>query len=393
MLHGFLDLSLWGIVAYTLIATHLTIIGVTVYLHRHQTHRALELHPVVSHFLRFCLWIGTGMVTKEWVAIHRKHHAAAETEEDPHSPVVHGINKVLWGGVFLYRKTALDPKVTQDYGHGTPDDWIERNVYAARYQYFGVIAMLLIDVLLLGVIAGPIVWLIQMAWIPFWAAGVINGVGHWGGYRNFASPDASTNIIPLGIIIGGEELHNNHHAFATSAKFSSKWWEFDIGWLYICTLAFFKLATVKKVAPRPIVDTNKHSIDLETLTAITAHRFQILSSYGKEVVTPVYRSAMNQAAATGQRIFHGKWRRLLMKDEVLMDDKAKLELQTVLKHSGTLSVVYEYKQKLQEIWRRTTQNQEQLLHALQEWCKQAEATGIKALQDFAITLRYYRTTA
>src|SRR5215212_3740004 len=247
---GLLDFSWWGYVVAALALTHVTIAAVTIYLHRCQAHRALELHPVVSHFFRFWLCLTTCMVTKEWAAIHRKHHAKCETAEDPHSPQVYGINRVLWAGVFLYVKESFNKETLERYGHGTPDDWIERNIYTKSAMY-GVSLMLAIDVFAFGVIPGALIWLTQIAWIPFWAAGVINGIGHFLGYRSYDAADASRNIVPLGILIGGEELHNNHHAFASSAKLSSKWYEFDIGWMYIRILESFRLATVKKVAPKP----------------------------------------------------------------------------------------------------------------------------------------------
>jgi stearoyl-CoA desaturase (Delta-9 desaturase) len=247
---GLLDLPWWGYVIAALALTHVTIASVTIFLHRHQAHRALDLHPVVSHFFRFWLWLTTGMVTKEWAAIHRKHHAKCETVEDPHSPQVHGINRILWTGVLLYVKESFNKETMERYGHGTPDDWIERNLYAPS-AIFGVSLMLAIDLLVFGIVPGVLIWLAQIAWIPFWAAGVINGVGHWFGYRSHGVNDASRNIVPWGILIGGEELHNNHHAYASSARLSNKWYEFDIGWLYIRILETFGLATVKKVAPKP----------------------------------------------------------------------------------------------------------------------------------------------
>ncbi|MEW8396853.1 MAG: fatty acid desaturase, partial [Candidatus Thiodiazotropha sp.] len=227
MFNGLFDLSLSGFILLTLVLTHITIVSVTVYLHRHQAHRALDLHPLLSHFFRFWLWLTTGMVTREWVAIHRKHHAKCETESDPHSPQTRGLGKVLWQGAELYQEEAGNPETLERYGKGTPDDWLERKLYQ-RHNYSGILLLLLLEIILLGP-AGITLWAIQMIWIPFWAAGVINGIGHYWGYRNFEIPNASTNIVPWGIFIGGEELHNNHHAFASSAKLSNRWWEFDLG--------------------------------------------------------------------------------------------------------------------------------------------------------------------
>ena len=246
--NGLIPLTWWQVVVVTLLMTHVTIAAVTIFLHRCQAHRALDLHPVVSHFFRFWLWLTTGMVTKEWAAIHRKHHAKVETAEDPHSPVTRGINTVMWSGAELYRAESHNAETMEKYGHGTPDDWLERNVYA-RFLWQGVGLMLAVDIVLFGAI-GLTIWAVQMAWIPFFAAGVINGLGHWWGYRNYATADTSTNLVPWGLLIGGEELHNNHHAYGTSAKFSAQWYEFDLGWLYIRALSALGLAKVRRVAPK-----------------------------------------------------------------------------------------------------------------------------------------------
>ena len=242
MYNGLIDLPWWGYIVYTLIVTHITIAGVTIYLHRHSAHRALELHPVISHFFRFWLWLTTGMVTKQWTAIHRKHHAKCETPEDPHSPQILGLKKVLWQGAELYRAEAKNDETMKRYGAGTPDDWMEHHVYS--HSVIGVSILMIINLVLFGPI-GLTIWAVQMAWIPFWAAGVVNGVAHYYGYRNFTCPDASTNLVPWGILIGGEELHNNHHGNGASAKFSQRWFEFDIGWQYIKILKFLRLAKVR----------------------------------------------------------------------------------------------------------------------------------------------------
>src|SRR5512144_2132951 len=268
---GLLDLPWWGVVIATLLFTHITIVAVTVFLHRAQAHRALDLHPAVSHFFRFWLWLTTGMVTKEWVAIHRKHHAKVETPDDPHSPQTRGIETVFWKGTELYRAESRNEETMAKYGHGVPDDWIERNLYS-RFSWQGVGLMLAVNLALFGPL-GATIWAVQMMWIPVTAAGIINGIGHYWGYRNFACADASTNIVPWGILIGGEELHNNHHAYGTSAKLSSQWYEFDIGWLYIRTLAALRLATVRKVAPQIRFDRDKAVADLATLQAVITHRY------------------------------------------------------------------------------------------------------------------------
>ena len=386
MLHGLLDLSLWGYIIAALLLTHITIAAVTIFLHRHQAHKALELHPMVSHFFRFWIWLTTATNTKEWVAVHRKHHAKCETREDPHSPQVLGLNKVLWQGAFLYHREAKDTDSLATYGKGTPEDWVERVLYT-RFNILGVVLMLVIDIVLFG-LAGILIWVTQMVWIPFWAAGVINGIGHDWGYRNHECPDASTNIIPWGVVVGGEELHNNHHAYSTSAKFSSKWWELDMGWMYICLLERLGLARVKKVAPKLVIGPTKPMVDMETLRAVLTHRFQVTSRYGKEVLAPVLREALHEANPAGRRLLK-RARKLLVRDESLLDEVSRSVLETVLCGSQSLKTVYSHKQRLQEIWKRSNLRQESLLHALQEWCRQAEATGIQVLIDFALRLRGY----
>lgn len=388
MFNGLLDLSVWGYIAAALIVTHITIASVTIFLHRHQAHRAVDLHPVVSHFFRFWLWMTTSMATKEWVAVHRKHHAKCETENDPHSPQVLGIDKVLWQGAELYRAEADKQETLDAYGHNTPDDWLERNLYSGRRNKLGIVLMLVINVLLFGG-AGLTIWAVQMAWIPFWAAGVINGIGHYRGYRNFEVSDASTNIVPFGIIIGGEELHNNHHAFGSSAKFSVKWWEFDIGWMYIRILSMLGLAKVKKLAPKPIMDHNKPAIDKDTVMALVANRFQVMSDYAREVMKQVYKEEVRKTSDSALRHQLKRARKFLSRNDALIDDKSRLSLQSALSQNKTLDTVYEYKQRLLSIWASTTASQEQLVKDIQEWCRQAEATGIKSLQDFAKSLKSY----
>jgi stearoyl-CoA desaturase (delta-9 desaturase) len=386
MINGLLDLSVWELVAAALVLTHITIASVTIFLHRHQAHRALDLHPVVSHFFRFWLWLTTGMRTIEWVAVHRKHHVKCETEEDPHSPQIFGIRKVLWQGAELYGVETDKPETMQKYGKGTPNDWIERKLYAP-WQNYGLGLMFLIDVLLFGA-AGITIWAVQMIWIPFWAAGVINGIGHYWGYRNYECKDASRNIVPWAIVIGGEELHNNHHTYPTSAKLSSKWWEFDIGWLYIRLLETVKLAKVNTVPPKPFIGPAKPVVDMDTLGAVLTNRFQVMSSYCKNVLLPVLREEVNKANASSHELLK-RAKSLLVREESLLNDNAKQKLESALSVSQKLKIVYSYKQKLEEIWNRRGVSQENLLTALQEWCKQAEAAGIHYLEDFAQSLKGY----
>ncbi len=349
------ELSAWQLVLVTLGLTHITIAAVTIFLHRAQAHRALELGMVPSHFFRFWLWLTTGMVTREWVAIHRKHHAKCETSEDPHSPQTRGVNTVLWKGAWLYRQEAKNQETLKKYGKGTPDDWLEHHVYAP-YPWLGVSTMLVIDLVLFG-LPGILIWAVQMVWIPFWAAGVINGLAHFWGYRNWNTTDASTNISPIGILIGGEELHNNHHAFASSARLSSRWYEFDIGWFYIRILEIMGMAKVRKVAPRIRINPHKLTVDFDTVTAVLGNRLQVLSNFARQVIRPV--------------------------------TQAELRHQAVLAESQALQTVYLYQQRLHQLWERTTQSQEARLEAVQEWISNAEKTGIEALEQFAHRLRGY----
>ena len=383
-LYGVLDLSVWQVVLATLALTHITIVSVTVFLHRSQAHRALDLHPAISHFFRFWLWITTGMVTREWVAVHRRHHAKCETPEDPHSPKVLGLGKVLTEGAELYREATSDPDLVRRYSHGTPDDWLEHRVYG-RFAWQGVGLMLILDVLLFGVY-GITVWAVQMLWIPFLAAGVINGVGHYWGYRNFESPDSATNIVPWGILIGGEELHNNHHAFPSSAKLSSKWWEFDIGWLYIRVLSALGLAKVKKVAPEPLFVEGKTSVDLDTLRAVIVGRMHVFARYTRDVLAPVTRTELCSTERHCRKLYR-RTRRLLSVEASRLDERARERLEQILANSQKLATVYRFREQLRELWERTAPNQEALLKSLQEWCQQAEATGIQALETFARNLR------
>ncbi|OUD16017.1 DesA family fatty acid desaturase [Thioflexithrix psekupsensis] len=384
MLHGLLDLPVWALVAITLIFTHITIAAVTIFLHRHQAHRALDLHPIISHFFRFWLWLTTGMMTREWVAIHRKHHAACETPEDPHSPQIFGIQRVLWQGAELYRASAKDKALLEKYGNGTPNDWIERHLYTP-YSLIGVLVMLFIDVLLFGVL-GLTIWAVQMVWIPFFAAGVVNGLGHWWGYRNYECADASTNLCPWGILIGGEELHNNHHTFASSAKLSSRPWEFDIGWFYIQLLAKLGLAQVKKVAP-PAIKLNPNP-RLEDVCSLLHQRFPVMLQYAQQVIDHVYRQELKHANGDSRTLLK-RARALLIREESLLDDQEKSHLQHILAQNHALETVYQYRLRLQNLWQHTTANQELLLQSLQEWCRQAEASGVQALQEFAQLLRRY----
>ena len=387
MFSGWFDLPWWGLVLAALALTHVTIAGVTIYLHRCQAHRALELHPIASHFFRLWLWLTTGQVTKEWAAIHRKHHAKCETAEDPHSPQVYGINKVLFGGVLLYVKESHNKETMERYGHGTPDDWIERNLYTP-YSFMGVVVMLALDLAMFGIVPGVLIWATQMAWIPFWAAGVINGVGHFFGYRNYDVVDASTNIVPWGILIGGEELHNNHHAFASSAKLSSKWYEFDIGWMYIRIMAALGLATVKKVAPKPRF-AEPRAVDLHTVQAVLANRYDVLSRYAK-LAKRTYANEIDRLRHWSPRdaeVLRSLKRAMLRGQAMAGHESARLS--EALKHSRALEITLAMRHELASMWERSNASKEQLVRQLQDWCRRAEASGLAPLVDFSQRLRSY----
>lgn len=383
--NGLLDLTWVQLILVTLALTHVTIISVTLYLHRHSAHNALELHPVLTHFFRFWLWLTTSINTKEWTAIHRKHHATCETENDPHSPVVKGIRKVLFEGAELYAE-AVTPETLERFGKNTPDDWVERNVYT-RFRNGGIALMFLIDVLLFGV-NGIWIWAVQMMWIPIWAAGVVNGLGHYVGYRNFECHDNARNISPLGIIIGGEELHNNHHTYPNSAKLSRRWYEVDIGWGYIRLFQLFGLARPKGF--RPVVHwvPGKQEVDVETVQAIANNRFDILRQYRKRVMEPVLR----QQKAMMDETIRPRYRRvkkLLSRDVSLIPPQDQVQLETVLESHPVLRQIYDMNQELQALWRRRGVKPQEKLQALMAWCREAEASGIRYLEDFAAHLRAY----
>lgn len=384
--HGILNLSFWELVLATLLVTHLTIASVTIFLHRAQAHRALNLHPIISHCFRCWLWLTTGMVTRQWVAIHRKHHAKCETLDDPHSPQILGIHKVLWEGVELYRIEASKLETLDRYGHGTPDDWLERHIYSRHHQ-LGVTLLLLINLALFG-LPGLTIWAVQLLWIPFWAAGVINGLGHYWGYRNYEPHDASTNLSPIGLLIGGEELHNNHHAFPSSAKLSNKWWEFDIGWFYIRILETLRLAHVKKIAPVPRYLPDKDTIDLDTLRAVILNRFSLMADFSRSVIRPVLREELLRADDSRRRILKCA-RSLLIREHIGWAAHDRNQLSNVFDISHSLRTVYEFRLSLQNIWNRTTTNHDKLVASLQEWCVQADTSDIHALREFSRSLRGY----
>ncbi len=384
---GLVNLSFWGYVAVALALTHVTIACVTIFLHRHQAHSALTLHPISSHFFRFWLWLTTGMVTREWIAVHRKHHAKCETPEDPHSPQQAGIWTVLFAGTWLYRKESINQETLERYGRGAPDDWLERNVYS-RHRWSGVTLMLVINLVLFG-LPGLAIFLVQMLWIPFWAAGVINGVGHYLGYRNFETQDASRNIVPFGILIGGEELHNNHHAYQYSARLSNKWWEFDIGWAYIRLMEMVGLAKVRRSAPTASFAHGKEGVDTETLQAVLGNRFHVLKLYGRRVIRPVLRQHASQMTTSTRQQLR-RIRHLMIRDHVVgTDPAARAWLEETVQPDSTLKTIYDFKQRLIALCSQAVEGETDRLTRLKTWCTEAEASGIRALTEFAHQLRGY----
>jgi stearoyl-CoA desaturase (Delta-9 desaturase) len=386
---GIFDLQWWASIAIALALTHITIVSVTVFLHRHQAHHALDLHPVASHFFRFWLWLTTGMVTRQWAAVHRKHHAKCDTPDDPHSPLVYGLNRVLWGGVFLYVKEARKAETLERYGHGTPDDGLERRVYS-RYPVAGLILMGIINLILFGIVPGALILLTQIVWIPFWAAGVINGIGHYWGYRHWPTPDASRNIVPLGILIGGEELHNNHHAYPTSAKLSSKWYEFDIGWIYIRILETLGLAKVKHIAPVPSFSAPKANLDPQTLQAVIACRYDVLAKYARSVEQAFAEELgkLRNAAPHDARLLLSL-KRWLNQNEKMIPEPERKKLAEVLPKSRVLLTMVTMRHELAALWGRSAETRDQLVRKLQDWCQRAEASGIQPLAEFSRRLRQY----
>lgn len=380
---GMMNMPWWGNVVYLLICLHITNIAITIFLHRNQAHRALDLHPIVSHFCRFWLWQRTGIITKAWTAIHRKHHAKCETIDDPHSPQILGIHMVLWRGAELYRREAINLETLDRYGKGTPDDWLEQNLYSTRSS-LGMYLLLLTEIILFGV-PGIALWAAQMAWSPLGAAGVINGIGHYWGYRNFECPDAARNISPIGFILGGEELHNNHHTYPTSAKFSIKPWEFDIAWLYISFLKGLGLVTIKRMAPKVALTPGKIVIDVDTIRDLISNRFQVMTRYTQEVILPIYKGWLDSQTAQ----ISNKVRTALIRNPALVSGNDQAHLMEILEKNPRLYQLVQLREKLSQIWNKTTATQKELIEALQNWCQEAEAMRIQSLNEFSNYLKSY----
>lgn len=387
MWDGLLNASVWQMVVFTLVSCHLTLMSVTLYLHRTMAHRAVDMSPRLAHVFRAILWLGTGMRTVEWVAIHRKHHARCETAEDPHSPVIFGLKEVFFRGAELYGHEAQQPETIQKFGHGCPDDWIERRVYTP-YSSAGIVLLLLLELVLFGA-AGLSVWAVQMICIPLLAAGVINGIGHHWGYRNYECDDASTNVVPWAFVVCGEELHNNHHAYPSSAKFSIRPWEIDLGWGYLRLFAWLGWVKIRRVAPQPVIDRSKQLVDLDTVKAIVVSRLHVMEHYAARVIKPEHKAALAGATSDAQRRAIKLARGPMIKVEKFLDEAARRRLLEGLEQSEQLKTVYEYRARLQEIWQMANASHERLVQALQDWCVQAENSGIESLQEFAARLRGY----
>ena len=379
-----MNLSLWGYVVVTFVFVQISMMGVTLYLHRDQAHRAIDLHPALRHFFRLWIWMTSGMVTREWVAIHRKHHAMVERDGDPHSPQVFGLRKVLLEGSELYRIESKKTDTLEKYGRGTPEDWLERNIYA-HFTWIGIFLLLSIDIILFG-LPGITVFAVQMLAMPVFAAGMINGLGHAKGYRNFESEDTSTNLVPIAVLIGGEELHNNHHAFPTAAKFSVRWWEFDIGWMYITILKSIGLCKVRRLATMPQIAAKPRSVDVNTVAAVLQNRMHVLRDYRRNVTLPVFR--MEKHSLRDNKLLK-RARRLLLTGPILMDDVARERLARLLEDNVALRTVHEYRQQLLALWEQANVSNERLVSQLKGWCSRAEASGIDALHDFSANLRGY----
>lgn len=383
--NGLWNLSWLELLLYALVVTHATIVSVTVYLHRHSAHRAVDLHPALQHFFRFWLWLTTGIITREWTAVHRKHHAVCETEDDPHSPVMQGLKKILWQGMETYGEATSQPEIMKKYGSGCPDDWLERNVYSA-YSLHGIAILALINIALFGVI-GMTLWAVQMVLMPI-AGGVINGIGHYWGYRNFECPDAATNIVPWGILIGGEEMHNNHHTYPNSAKFSQKPWEFDIGWCWI--RLFQMLGLARPLSTGPIVEqiSGKTTMDIDTAWGVLNDRFRVMARYAENVVGPLVEQEFHKAGSAASQLVR-KAKVVLCREDSLVDDAGKNRISELVAAHPDIKVIYELRLRLQAVWSKRSGSADELLNALKQWCLDAEATGLSVLRDFVEELKSY----
>ena len=381
--YGLVELPLWGYALVTFLTIQTMFLGVTLYLHRDQSHGGLILHPALRHVFRFWLWFSSGAVTKQWVAVHRRHHALADRQGDPHSPVVFGLRRVVFEGYELYRDAARDPETLRNYGRGTPEDWIERHLYS-RHPYLGLVLFSAAHLLLFGVPA-IMMLAVHLAAQPFFAGGIINGLGHAVGYRSFEMPTTATNLVPWALLLGGEELHNNHHAFPRSARFSVQRWEIDVGWLWIRLFSALGLAKARWIAPRPHFERRRRDLDADTVDALFVNRMHVLRDYARRVVLPVCRE-LARREGRGVPVIAPK---LLIRHPALLAEEARRKLRELLERYEVLRRVIEYRDSLQQLWNGTSANQARAVAQLREWCRRAEASGIRALREFALALPAY----
>ena len=387
LINGLIDFTWVEYLIYTLVVTQITIMSITLFLHRGVCHSAIEIKPILSHFFRFWLWLTTSMKTADWVAIHRKHHAKVETIDDPHSPIVHGINTVLFRGADLYNEERGNKETIEKYSKNCPNDWIEQKIYSGKSN-FGILILFVLNIFLFGVV-GIIIWAIQMMWTPIFAAGGINGAGHYYGYRNFDTPDESTNLIPFAIFIGGEELHNNHHAFATSAKFSSKPWEFDIGWLYIKIFSILGLVKIKRLALNTIVEKTDKELDSETAYVLLRSKIMVITNYTKKVIKPILKRE-SKAASNELKKLIKKSKNSFIRQPDRISNQSITDLQKIFDESVSLSVVYNFKNKLHDILNNKYTELEKFKETIEGWRLEAKKEGIDYLDEFSDSLKGYK---
>jgi stearoyl-CoA desaturase (delta-9 desaturase) len=381
-LYGLIELPWWGYVGVTFLTIQVMFLAITLYLHRDQAHGGLMLHPLLRHFFRFWLWFSSGAVTKEWVAVHRRHHAYADVPGDPHSPAIFGLKRVVFEGYELYIAAAHDREILENYGRGTPDDWIERHLYT-RYRSLGVVLFCVTSLVLFGIPAIAMV-AIHLVSQPFFAGGVVNGLGHAVGYRSYEMPSTATNLVPWGLLLGGEELHNNHHAFPRSARFAVQRWELDIGWVFICAFRAVGLARVRWVAPpvRRTPQQRRKELDADSVEALFTNRMHVLRDYARRVVFPVCKDlARGEPRGSVPRATA----KLLIRHPALLADEARRMLGELLSRYEVLRRVVEFRESLQLMWNDAADSHS--VSRLREWCAGAEASGIGALKEFAIALR------
>ena len=389
-LYGLVPLPWWGYVILTALWIHVTLMAITLYFHREQAHRSVDLHPALRHFFRFWLWINTGAPTKQWVAVHRKHHALCEREGDPHSPMVYGLKRVVLEGAELYIDEARNTETLEKYGKGTPDDWLERNLYTP-HDYAGIALLVVFDIVLFGA-AGIIMLAVQLASMPVLAAGIINGVCHAKGYRNFETNDASTNLWPIGLFIGGEELHNNHHAFPTSAKFSLRRGEVDMGWLHLKLFSALGLAKVRRVASEPDLGAARDNPDLDTLRAILINRMHVLRAYMLTVTLPVLKREC-EALGDNARSLAPAVRQWLTWQPQMLEESERQQLGELRRELPTFGLVLEFRNELKKLWEGAHTSNERLLEDFRQWCRRAEESGNHYLRDFVAYLRSFQPAA